>query len=70
MLVKDVEIIQPYLKTVMPLLKATLTDPVPEVVREGANADGDARGAAIWMTRCGGGWRRRNTLPPGTHAHP
>ncbi|CAE8597346.1 unnamed protein product [Polarella glacialis] len=40
MLVQDAESIRPYLKTVVPALQACLTDPVAEVVREGAKAFG------------------------------
>jgi len=40
MLVQDVESMRPYLKTVVPLLQASLTDPVPEVQRECAKAFG------------------------------
>lgn len=34
MLVQDVESMKPYLKTMLPMLQASLTDPVQEVVRE------------------------------------
>jgi ATPase subunit of ABC transporter with duplicated ATPase domains len=40
MLVQDVDSIRPYLKTVVPMLQQALTDPVPEVQREGAKAFG------------------------------
>mmetsp|Transcript_51568 Transcript_51568/g.111983 ORF Transcript_51568/g.111983 Transcript_51568/m.111983 type:complete len:1157 (+) Transcript_51568:87-3557(+) len=40
MLVQDVDSIKPFLKTVMPMLQASLTDPVAEVVREAAKAFG------------------------------
>eukprot|EP00928_Gymnodinium_smaydae_P053482 TRINITY_DN3745_c0_g2_i1.p1 TRINITY_DN3745_c0_g2~~TRINITY_DN3745_c0_g2_i1.p1 ORF type:complete len:1423 (+),score=377.56 TRINITY_DN3745_c0_g2_i1:40-4308(+) len=40
MLVQDVDSIRPYLKTVVPMLRAALTDPVPEVQREAAKAFG------------------------------
>jgi ATPase subunit of ABC transporter with duplicated ATPase domains len=38
MLVKDIEIMKPFLKAVVPLLQAALTDPVQEVQRESAKA--------------------------------
>jgi len=38
--VQDVDDVRPYLKSVVPLLQACLTDPVQEVVREGAKAFG------------------------------
>mmetsp|Transcript_23976 Transcript_23976/g.74311 ORF Transcript_23976/g.74311 Transcript_23976/m.74311 type:complete len:1431 (+) Transcript_23976:76-4368(+) len=40
MLVKDVESVRPYLKSVVPLLQTALTDPVAEVQREAAKAFG------------------------------
>jgi len=40
MLVQDVDSMKPYLKTVVPMLQASLTDPVAEVQREGAKAFG------------------------------
>lgn len=40
MLVQDVDSMRPYLKAVVPLLQAALTDPVPEVQREAAKAFG------------------------------
>lgn len=40
MLVQDVESMRPYLKSVMPLIQQSLTDPVPEVQREAAKAFG------------------------------
>merc|ERR1719329_1787816 len=40
MLVKDVEMMRPYLKQIVPMLQAALTDPVAEVQREAAKAFG------------------------------
>jgi len=40
MLVRDVDSVRPYLKTVVPLLQECLTDPVAEVQREAAKAFG------------------------------
>jgi hypothetical protein len=40
MLVKDAQLMQPYLKAVLPLLQELLTDPVAEVQREAAKAFG------------------------------
>mmetsp|Transcript_58848 Transcript_58848/g.140342 ORF Transcript_58848/g.140342 Transcript_58848/m.140342 type:complete len:1419 (-) Transcript_58848:107-4363(-) len=40
MLVQDLDSLKPYLKAVVPMLQAALTDPVPEVKREGAKAFG------------------------------
>jgi ATPase subunit of ABC transporter with duplicated ATPase domains len=40
MLVQDVDSMQPYLKSVIPMMKEALTDPVAEVAREAAKAFG------------------------------
>merc|ERR1719210_1552056 len=40
MLVQDVDSMRPYLKSIIPMLKEALTDPVAEVVREAAKAFG------------------------------